>query len=309
MNLSVSNVQSRSLNCCNCGAALAPADVVCPHCLSRNAVDLMAIKQFRLLDEQPDEACPNGCGSLTLVALDGFNCVARHCMDCKGLFLGPGMLDTILKRIGHEVFEINHDRLKSIHELLIKKDSVVYKPCPECKQLMWRKAAVEGCSIIADHCREHGVWLDAGELTVLAEWLEAGGRLKKEEDDKIAAKVWAVSQPRSLPIPSMEEDDTQQQFEINIDTPLEVIGMLAGGLGFVFFLLASNFFMALLALGVTAVAAWQSKPGFAGLGLGLGTMVIYGLERDWSLMGILLAIVFTQIVLVAGYKIHLQNQK
>lgn len=310
MSLSISHVQSRSLNCCNCGAALAAADVVCPHCHSRNAVDLMAIKQFRLLEGGCDDTCPNCKIPLTLVALDGFNCVVRHCTECKGLFLGPGVLDAILKRISHEVFEINHDRLDSIHQFLIKKDQVVYKPCPVCHAQMWRKPGIKGCSVVSDQCREHGVWLEAGELTVLAEWLEAGGQLKVEEDEKIAARVEAVAMPRPMPLPKEKtEDEEETEWNLSVEDMPSVAGFFAGALGFIFAIQLTNLAVALLMLGVTAFAAWLTKPWFAGASLGACVWLYWQTAVKWPPLLVFLVFVGVMGGLVAVYRVYLKQDE
>jgi len=35
--------------------------------------------------------------------------------------------------------------------------------------------------VIVDRCKEHGVWLDGGELRHLFEWMKAGGKLLQQE--------------------------------------------------------------------------------------------------------------------------------
>lgn len=40
-------------------------------------------------------------------------------------------------------------------------------PCPECGATMKHTSYTEACPIVIDECREHGVWLDAGELKEL----------------------------------------------------------------------------------------------------------------------------------------------
>lgn len=35
--------------------------------------------------------------------------------------------------------------------------------------------------VIIDRCKEHGVWLDGGELGHLFEWMKAGGKLLQQE--------------------------------------------------------------------------------------------------------------------------------
>jgi Zn-finger nucleic acid-binding protein len=56
-----------------------------------------------------------------------------------------------------------------------------YVPCPDCGALMNRKAYGAKAGVVIDTCREHGVWLDGGELRRLAKWARAGG-LAHERD-------------------------------------------------------------------------------------------------------------------------------
>jgi len=34
--------------------------------------------------------------------------------------------------------------------------------------------------VVVDHCKDHGIWLDSGEITHLMEWKKAGGQLLHE---------------------------------------------------------------------------------------------------------------------------------
>jgi Zn-finger nucleic acid-binding protein len=38
--------------------------------------------------------------------------------------------------------------------------------------------------VIVDRCRDHGVWLDGGELRHLFEWMKAGGKLLSQEREQ-----------------------------------------------------------------------------------------------------------------------------
>jgi Zn-finger nucleic acid-binding protein len=45
--------------------------------------------------------------------------------------------------------------------------------------------------VVVDRCKEHGVWLDGGELRHLFEWMKAGGKLlqQKKDDEQRAAEA------------------------------------------------------------------------------------------------------------------------
>jgi Zn-finger nucleic acid-binding protein len=48
-----------------------------------------------------------------------------------------------------------------------------------------------GSGIIVDRCREHGVWLDRGELTAIVDFLECGGwdRVRARERERLREEV------------------------------------------------------------------------------------------------------------------------
>ena len=56
-----------------------------------------------------------------------------------------------------------------------------YRPCPVCRTLMNRKLHGKRSGVIVDSCRDHGIWLDAGELRQLLEWSLAGGEKLNQE--------------------------------------------------------------------------------------------------------------------------------
>jgi len=39
--------------------------------------------------------------------------------------------------------------------------------------------------VVIDRCRDHGVFLEAGELQKLAMWIKAGGHLQEVPDNKV----------------------------------------------------------------------------------------------------------------------------
>ena len=43
--------------------------------------------------------------------------------------------------------------------------------------------------VIVDRCKDHGVWLDGGELRQLFEWMKAGGKLLQQEREAEQRKI------------------------------------------------------------------------------------------------------------------------
>ncbi|QZA81446.1 hypothetical protein [Deefgea piscis] len=164
------------MNCTGCGAALPVDQLVCSYCGLYNAVDLLAIRDFKILAEHSELHCPNGCGDLQLLQLGIKQTTVGHCSSCKGLHFAPGALPIVLDHVAAQVREINHGRIRQIIIQRIKPEVVRYKPCPACNKMLNRRAFSRHIAVIVDECREHGVWLDGGEFSILAEWMEAGGQ-------------------------------------------------------------------------------------------------------------------------------------
>lgn len=53
--------------------------------------------------------------------------------------------------------------------------------CPICSKMMNRVNFGAKSGVVVDVCKDHGVWLDGGELRHLAEWMKAGGKLLDQE--------------------------------------------------------------------------------------------------------------------------------
>ncbi len=182
------------MNCTGCGAALAIDKLVCTYCGLHNAVDLLAIRDFKVLTEHSELQCPNGCGELQLLKLGaGMGATVGHCTTCFGLHFAPGALQITLDHVAAQVREINHGRIRQIIEHRVKPDAVRYKPCPVCQKMMNRNAFSKHIAVIVDECREHGVWLDNGEFTVLAEWMEAGGHQHVAAETARQARIDAAN--------------------------------------------------------------------------------------------------------------------
>ena len=61
---------------------------------------------------------------------------------------------------------------------------------------MNRKLHGRRSGVIIDSCRDHGIWLDAGELRQLMEWTRAGGNKLCEKDYAREAKIKSDQEKR-----------------------------------------------------------------------------------------------------------------
>lgn len=170
-------------NCNNCSAPLPVNSVTCDYCGSRNNVDLTAVHYNTTHESDTARSCP--VCSIPLKTIDlGVNgkFFIERCEECLGLFFDPGELEALLEHSVTNVFEINRSRLATFSLSPPANGRVAtYVKCPVCATMMNRINFGTRSGVVLDRCKEHGVWLDAGELRQLYEWTKAGGRLLDKE--------------------------------------------------------------------------------------------------------------------------------
>jgi Zn-finger nucleic acid-binding protein len=98
------------------------------------------------------------------------------------------------------VWSSNQPLLSSLAETPRAASAPVrYRPCPSCGELMNRNLQGRRSGVVVDRCRDHGLWLDAGELRQLMEWARAGGALldqeRREQDERIQLASLQAERP------------------------------------------------------------------------------------------------------------------
>ncbi len=103
-------------------------------------------------------------------------------------------------------------------------EKITYLSCPDCGQLMHRRNVGQQSGVVSDTCRDHGQWLDGGELRQLIRWTQAGGRrhqvAHEAENKRLEARLRRTPAPSAAPLsplPQPPADDGS--------------GSLFGGLG------------------------------------------------------------------------------
>ncbi len=186
--------------CQNCGA---PIDgVVCPYCKTRNAIDL---KLAYAVYENPNRVCPKCDIFLETYLIDkDKNLYIEKCKYCNGIFLDFGELEEILKK--EIVKQEKHDlkRLDFIkNHPLAKEQKISYKKCPQCRKMMHRLNYQNRSAVIIDRCRDHGYWLDGGELRQIMEWAKLEGvkdftpLIKQQTTIKEPSKLYHTRNPKA----------------------------------------------------------------------------------------------------------------
>ncbi|MBF0264148.1 MAG: zf-TFIIB domain-containing protein [Gammaproteobacteria bacterium] len=170
--------------CQSCSAPLPANSNRCVYCQVRNDVDLHHKYNFSSTEKESTRICPGCQTNLTTINV-GIKepLYIERCSSCFGLFFDPGEIDDFIKQSVSGVFNINQEHLNNINKDRYQKNKkITYKRCPECQEFMQRKNFGQRSGIVVDRCRNHGVWLESGEITHLMEWHKAGGQLL---DDKV----------------------------------------------------------------------------------------------------------------------------
>ena len=100
--------------------------------------------------------CPVCENPMVVLELDQIE--IDHCLHCGGIWLDAGELELLL--------DTDEDRAR-LREILIGDESIKEKmyPCPICNKKMQKVFVGEEKKILIDKCKKnHGLWLDKGEL-------------------------------------------------------------------------------------------------------------------------------------------------
>lgn len=169
--------------CSNCKAPLPPGSILCEYCGNRTDIDLKGIHYYTTHESDTPRICPRCNIKLKTVDLKiSGRFLIDRCQQCLGIFFDPGELELLLDTTVNNVMEIDNPGLKAINE---KREPnqypVSYIKCPVCSRLMHRLNYGAKSGVIVDSCKEHGIWLDGGELRQLLEWTKLGGQLLEQK--------------------------------------------------------------------------------------------------------------------------------
>lgn len=180
--------------CSSCGAPLPANSLICAFCQTRNSLDLQGLGASLAQRTGRPRDCPSCNAPLTLFNVGlAQTFLIEQCPRCFGLFFDPNELQALLDDAVRGAYEVDHRLLTALSNDSVKtEDRVKYKPCPECRTLMNRVNFGERSGVIVDRCRDHGIWLDAGELRKLLEWKKAGGQLLDTQHRVTAANAQKV---------------------------------------------------------------------------------------------------------------------
>lgn len=184
-------------NCANCSAPLPDGSIRCDYCGSRNDIDLKGVHYYTTHELESKRTCPRcGIGLRTIDLKVNGTFLIERCDECLGLFFDPNELEAVLEATVTNVFAIDRSRLDSINSTKSGDYGITYIKCPVCRNFMNRVNFGTKSGVIVDRCKEHGVWLDGGELRHLCEWMKAGGKLLQQERQEQLRQIEEREQER-----------------------------------------------------------------------------------------------------------------
>ncbi len=131
-----------------------------------------------LLDNETPLHCPRCRETLQGMQLGTIR--VSECAECGGLWVDPAVLQTLCNDREHHTAVIATLSSRAAPRSTIA-DIVRYVPCPTCAKLMNRTNFSHISGVIIDVCRNHGIWLDRGEMEHIIAFVESGGLAKQRE--------------------------------------------------------------------------------------------------------------------------------
>jgi Zn-finger nucleic acid-binding protein len=93
------------------------------------------------------------------------------CSDCEGCWFGFDQFDKVLR-----LSDLQLETSEIEPTLAFDKPGVSLEhhiKCPDCGLRMKRHVYMVDSGVVVDMCRDHGMWLDDGELTKIRKYLKA----------------------------------------------------------------------------------------------------------------------------------------
>lgn len=172
---------SISARCEHCHAPLGHGTVKCAYCGGINNVDLPG-HYYTHHEPETVRICAGCHAEMQTINIKSPEqpFYIERCEQCLGIFLDNGEIDMIINDHDALVHSIDHLRLGALREIP-RNEAIKYVKCPVCQKIMNRTNFGTSSGIIIDQCREHGIYLDAGELQRIVSWVKQGGLKRNQE--------------------------------------------------------------------------------------------------------------------------------
>jgi Zn-finger nucleic acid-binding protein len=173
------------------------------------------------LAEPNDLACPRCHGKLAWASVDTALRV-EQCARCLGCFARTQDFSELVEReIAQEALDLHEFVPPPDARELPRQDLLAETQCPHCAAGMERVRFAQKAAIVIDVCPKHGVWLDAGELPRLLDYMrhvgagdavpDAADRADKEHWDQVVMERMLEESRVSLQLAEAEASAIARQ--------------------------------------------------------------------------------------------------
>ena len=234
-------MEAGSINCPQCGAAVAQDATQCQYCHA--LLETHACPKCMGMMFVGTKFCPH-CGALAQqIAVGGTakrrcpQCkvdlidvmVARtpleECAHCGGLWVDTKSFDTLVSDAEAQTAALGLNLPPPVE----MSTQMRYLRCPQCGELMSRKNYADRSGVVIDICRPHGIWLDRDEIRRIIAFIRSGGldRARKIETEQLQHERMMIEHERETP--SMSDVTFQGSIghHANVDLAADLIGGLA----------------------------------------------------------------------------------
>jgi Zn-finger nucleic acid-binding protein len=181
-------MEAGALHCPSCGAAIAAdalqcgychsplATVACPKCLSLVGQHASHCSRCGTLLEAAvsvatTSACPDCHTPLSAAQIGGVD--LEQCPGCAGVWVTQPVFEQIAAVAAQRGQVLG--ALPATPKIPAPMETVRYRPCPVCGQLMNRFNYGHISGVVLDVCKQHGLWFDRDELRQVLTFIESGG--------------------------------------------------------------------------------------------------------------------------------------
>jgi Zn-finger nucleic acid-binding protein len=165
--------------------------------------------QARIITPAILRPCPRCQGQLS-TRMIGTGLLGQ-CSRCNGLWIDKPYFDKLMIDPQEQAAAIALEQTATASAL--DGGFVQYISCLNCAQMMTRSNYDRSSGIIIDLCREHGVWLDYGELRALIEYSR---NRKSNETEQKARLQQTVSTVAINLVENSQPDKTTAKPDINV---------------------------------------------------------------------------------------------
>ncbi len=152
---------------------------ICPECLSRLSTEAKFCTSCgvpiepQALTALPKGACPRCKADLRTRDLGEAGVI--ECSSCGGLWIPPEVFEGLIRKAQYASATATLSLAGSRGKVELERHEFRYLPCPVCDDMMVPRNFDTRSGILVDVCREHGVWLDRGELEAAIRWSRQRG--------------------------------------------------------------------------------------------------------------------------------------